>query len=343
LIGLCKTAPGVGNLELREFPRPDIGDGEVLIRVEATGICGSDLHILNWDTKVTMRPPVIIGHEFCGSIAETGRGVKGLKTGDRVTAEPTFQVCGQCIHCHSGFYNLCSERKVLGFAINGAFAEFVRVPSSRVHRLPDNVDFHTGAITEPLACCVHGLYELTGITADDFAVVSGPGTIGLLCLGLLKAAGARVILIGTEVDAERLKLGMNLGADQTLNLADQDAVQRVMELTDGNGADLVVECSGSAAAASLGLELVRKRGKYTQMGLFGKPINLDFERIAYKEIQVVGSFAQKWSAWNRALSLMDQKKVNLVPLVSDVLPLKDWQTGFEKLNSKLGLKVILTP
>ena len=343
MIGLCKTAAGVGHLELCEFPRPEAGDADVLIRVEAAGICGSDLHILNWDTKVAMKPPVIIGHEFSGTIAAAGRGVKGLRAGDRVTAEPTYSVCGWCRYCRSGFYNLCAERQVLGFAVNGAFAELVRVPASRVHSLPDSVSFRAAAMTEPLACCVHGLYELTGLTADEVAVVSGPGTIGLLCLQVLKAAGVRVILVGTEVDARRLELGRELGADHTIDLGEASALDKVLTLTDGNGADLVVECSGAAAAADLGLQLVRKRGKYTQMGMFGKPVSLDFERIAYKEIQVVGSFAQKWSAWKRALSLMGRQRVRLEPLVSDVLPLADWEAGFDRFSRKLGLKVILTP
>jgi L-iditol 2-dehydrogenase len=323
------------------------GPREVLIAVQAAGICGSDLHIYNWDTKVKMAPPVIIGHEFCGTIVELGTEAEGeidtLNIGDRVTAEPTFKVCGSCRYCQSGFYNLCAERQVLGFAADGAFAEFVRVPAKRVHALPDNVEDLAGAMIEPFACCVHGLYELTGVVANDFAVVSGPGAMGLLAVQLLREAGARVLVIGTAADEQRLALARTLGADLTLNVEQTDVLQEVLELSGGAGADLIAECSGAPAAAELGIDIVRKRGKYLQLGLFGKPITLDFEKIAYKELQIFGSFAQKWSAWKTALSLLDQGKIQLVPLVSDVLPLTDWQLGFEKLNKKTGLKIVLTP
>jgi len=150
MIALRKTAPGEGHLELQEVPRPVRAPGEVLIQVAAAGICGSDLKILNWDTKVTLAPPVTIGHEFSGTVVEAAADSGGLKPGDRVTAEPTYRVCGRCLHCQAGFYNLCAERKVLGFAVDGAFAEYVRVPAGRVHPLPSNVSFHAGALTEPL-------------------------------------------------------------------------------------------------------------------------------------------------------------------------------------------------
>jgi L-iditol 2-dehydrogenase len=342
LIALRKTSPGAGHLELCEVPRPVPADGEVLVRVAATGICGSDLHILNWDTKVTMAPPVTIGHEFSGTVAEVAGDGAGLKPGDRVTGEPTYRVCGNCLHCRSGAYNLCPQRKVLGFAADGAFAEFVRVPAGRLHLLPARVDFRVGAMSEPLACCVHGLYELTGITPGELAVVSGPGAIGQLCAQLLKAAGACVAVIGTGADAERLALARRLGADYTFS-SEQDPASSVAELTGGVGADVVVECSGAGAAAAMGLELVRRGGKYTQMGMFGRPISVDFERIAYKEIRVVGSFAQKWSAWKRGLQLLGEGRLRLEALVSDVLPLGDWQKGFDRMAAKQGFKILLAP
>ncbi len=343
MIALCKVAAGVGNVEIRDVPRPLPAFDEVLIRVKAAGICGSDLKIYNWDTQVRMAPPVIMGHEFCGVVEELGSETGSLKIGDRVTAEPTYSVCGRCYHCHSGFYNLCVERKVLGFAVDGAFAQHIRVPEGRVHRLPENVDFWAGAMTEPLACCVHGVYELGRVTAGDLAVVSGPGAIGLICVQLLKLAGARVLVTGTQADAERLALAKKLGADYAINCNGTDILQTIRDLTGGLGADMVVECSGSQEAADSGLNLIRKRGCYVQVGLFGRPVMLDFEKVAYKEIQVTGSFAQKWSAWKTSLLLMAEKKVHLNPLVSDVLPLLEWSNGFDKLNSKQGLKIILTP
>jgi L-iditol 2-dehydrogenase len=343
MIAVCKTGTGKGHVELREVPRPTASAEEVLIRVEAAGICGSDLHIYDGDTQVTLVPPVIMGHELAGVIEETGAAVKGFSAGERVTAEPTFSACGHCPYCATGFYNLCAERRVLGYAADGAFARFVKVPHTRVHRLPDNVDFTSGALTEPLACCVHGVYEGTGVAANELAVVMGPGAIGLLCLQLLRNAGARTIVVGTAADAQRLGVARALGADATVDVSRDDARTSVMAASGGAGADLVVECSGAEQAAALGLELARKQGRYAQLGLFGRPIQLDFEKVAYKELRVTGSFAQKQSAWHTALSLMASGRVQMAPLITDTLPLSDWQVGFQRARDKSGLKIILLP
>jgi L-iditol 2-dehydrogenase len=190
---------------------------------------------------------------------------------------------------------------------------------------------------------VHALYEGVGVTANDLAVVIGPGAIGLLVLQLLRNAGARTIVIGTAADAQRLSLARTLGADTALDVSREDALQAVAKASDGMGADLVVECSGAEPAAALGLDLARKQGRYAQVGLFGRPIRLDFEKVAFKELRVTGSFAQKWSAWRTSLQLMAEERVRLAPLVTDILPLDDWQAGFQRFREKKGVKLILTP
>jgi L-iditol 2-dehydrogenase len=212
-----------------------------------------------------------------------------------------------------------------------------------LHRLPENVDFSEGALTEPLACCVHGVVELTGIDPGEVVVISGPGTLGLFAMQLAKASGARVMVIGTSVDTGRLRTARELGADYTVNLDEEDPFPLVHGLTERLGADLLVECSGVPAAASAGIKLVRKGGRYTQMGLFGTPISIDFEKIAYKELRVTGSFAQRWTAWKKALSLVSQGKVKIAPLISDVIPLSRWEEAFEKFEAKEGLKILLDP
>ncbi len=341
--GLFKTAPGEGNMELRSVPEPKPGPGEVLIEVKAAGICGSDLHIYHWDINFKLKPPVVIGHEYAGEIVEIGPDVEGWSVGDRVTAEPSAIVCGTCRYCRTGSYNLCPERRVQGYWVNGAFAEYTVMPAHRLHRLPANVDFRTGSLVEPLACCVHGVLELTGVSANDFVVVTGPGAIGLLCAQLAKAEGGRVMVIGTSADSHRLQKAMELGADYVLDLQAEDAVQRIRELTEGYGADVVLECSGAPAAADLGLDLVRKQGKFTQMGLYGKPITVDFEKIAYKELKVTGSMAQRWTAWRWSLQLLEQEKVDVLSLVSDVFPLSEWKAAFDRFENKGGLKIGFDP
>lgn len=341
--GLFKTAPGDGNMEIRdtEIPRP--GPGQVLLEVKAAGICGSDLHIYHWNIAYKMNPPMIAGHEFSGVIAECGEGVEGWEPGARVTAEPSAIICGECRYCRTGAYNLCAERRVMGYWVNGVFAEYVTADARRLHRLPDTIGFDEGALTEPFACCVHGVHELTGIEAGDFVAITGPGAIGLLCAQLAKAEGAVVAVIGTDADRARLAAAKALGADYCFSLDGTDPVQAIQDLTEGYGADVVLECSGAAPAAAMGLELARRQGKYTQVGLFGKPITLDFERIAYKELKVTGTISQRWTAWKRAIALMAQRKVNLKAVISDKFPLTEWKAAFDKFEAKEGLKILLDP
>ena len=341
--GLFKTAPGSGNMELRDIEIPRPGPGEVLVEVMSAGICGSDLHIYHWNIGYKMNPPMIIGHEFSGIIAEIGERVEGWEKGARVTAEPSAIICGECRYCRTGAYNMCADRLVLGYWVNGGFAEYVVVDAQRLHRLPDTVSFDEGALTEPLACCVHGVHELTGIEVGDSVAVLGPGAIGLICAQLAKAEGAEVTVIGTGADRERLAAAKSLGMDHCVNLEEQDPVKFAMELTGNEGMDVVLECSGAEKAAALGLEIVRRQGKYTQIGLFGKPITIDFERIAYKELRVTGSLGQRWTAWKRAIKIMAQGRVNLKAVTSEKYPLTQWKAAFEKFESKGALKILLDP
>jgi L-iditol 2-dehydrogenase len=227
--------------------------------------------------------------------------------------------------------------------VNGCFAEYVVIGAHRLHRLPDSVTFDEGALTEPLACCVHGVHELTGIEAGDFVAVTGPGAIGLICAQLAKAAGAQVMVIGTSNDRERLATAKALGVDYCVNLEEQDPVAIALDFSEGEGVDVVLECSGAESAAALGLEIVRRLGKYSQIGLFGKPITIDFERIAYKELKVTGSLGQRWTAWKRSLRIMEQGKVNLKAIISDKFPLTQWKIAFDKFEARDGLKILLDP
>ncbi len=341
--GLFKTAPGPGNLELRETEVPRPGPGQVLVEVKAAGICGSDLHIYHWDIAFAMKPPMIIGHEFSGVIAELGQGVEGWKPGDRVTAEPSAIICGECRYCRTGAYNLCASRRVMGYWVNGVFAEFVVVGAHRLHRLPESVGFAEGALTEPLACCVHAVHELTGVEVGDFVAVTGPGAIGLLCAQLARAEGAEVMMVGTGADRDRLAVARTLGIEHCVNLEETDPLEYAREHTEGYGADIVFECAGAAPAAALGIELARKQGRYTQVGLFGRPITLDFERIAYKELVVTGSLAQRYTAWKRTIRIMQLGKVDLGAVISHSFPLSRWKEAFDRFEAKSGLKILLDP
>ena len=338
---LVKYQRGDGFMEIREVPEPSAGKGEIKIDVRATGICGSDLHIYHDDAVVPIQPPVITGHEFSGVIAEIGAGVTGWKVGDRAVSETAYRVCGACEPCMTGFYNLCNQRQTIGFWANGAFTNYTVVPAHRVHALPDHTDFVAGALMEPLACVVHAALELTQITAGDIVLVSGPGAIGLSAVQIAKAQGAVVIASGTTQDRKRLELAQTLGADVIIDVMQQPLLDEIQTLTNGRGVDVVLECSGSEKAANDAILSVKKRGKYTQIGLFGRSITVDIEKICFKEIQFTGSLASKWTSWKKALQLVTQEKVQLAPLVSDVLPLTEWEQAFKMFESRQGLKLSL--
>jgi L-iditol 2-dehydrogenase len=320
-----------------------VGPGQVKVEVKAAGVCGSDLHIYHDLIAIAIEPPVIMGHEFSGTVAELGPGVENIQVGDRVTCETTAWACGACLQCRLGHYNMCAQRKVLGYAVDGCFAPLCVVNHKQVHRLPENVDFLSGALTEPLACAVHAVLELSSPVAGDLVMLTGPGPVGLLCLQLVKAAGASAIVCGSAQDGERLALARKLGADLTVDVENEDALEIVQERTGGQGVDLFLECAGAPQAARLGLEATRRGGQYTQVGLFPGPFELKFDLIAYKELNVTGSLGQRWTSWQRALSLMAEGRADPGSLVSHVLPLTEWREAFRLVEERGGLKVVLEP
>ncbi|AOQ22914.1 D-arabitol-phosphate dehydrogenase [Moorella thermoacetica] len=340
LKAVVKEKKGVGNIVYREVSEPVPGVGEIKVEVQAAGICGTDIHI--YHDRFRYNPPVVLGHEFSGVVVEVGEGVKNFQIGDRVTAEAPARICGSCVYCRTGDYNLCSNRLGLGWGVNGCFAKYCVVEEKMAHKIPGNVSFKAGALCEPLACVIHGI-ELTGIRAGDVVVVAGPGPIGLLTLQAAKAEGARVIITGTSVDGERLQMAEQLGADYIINIEEKDLLNEVKSLTRGYGADVVLECSGNQASVNTCFEVIKKGGKYTQVGLFGKPITLDFEKVATKELKVTGVQSQKWTAWERALKLLEAGKIKLEPLVTGEYSMADWEAAFKAFESKQGLKTVMYP
>ena len=267
---LMKVAPGPGNLELRELPEPEPRPGEAVVRVVATGICGSDLHIQDDEYKVV--PPVVIGHETAGMVVAVGEGVANVKPGDLVTSQTTISTCGTCELCLSGRTNLCPERRWLGGHVNGGFASLFRVPARNLLHLPAGVTCEAAALTEPLACCVHGVLEVGLPALGDrsrrnlTAVISGPGPIGLLCAQVARAAGARVIVLGTSADGARFALAQRLGLMETVDVQRRDPATAVAELTDGRGPDLVVEAAGAAASLDQCFTLAPRGGADRRAG-----------------------------------------------------------------------------
>jgi L-iditol 2-dehydrogenase len=341
--GLVKFARGKGNVEIREVPEPSPKTGQVKVEVKAAGICGSDIHILHDQIVQPIHPPFIMGHEFSGVVTEVGPDVPFWKEGDRVTAEPAFSVCERCEYCRTGQYHMCWERKGFGFWHDGAFAKYIVVPEKRVHKLPDHVDFVSGALCEPLAVAAHSVVELTPIRPGDLILVTGVGAIGLLVAQVAKSMGGRVILAGTSADQDRFRIAGTLGFKDFINVQTDNWEAYTKDFTSGKGIDVVLECSGSSEAVRIGLSVIKKKGFYTQIGLFGKPFEINFEIIAFKEITLQGSISHPWPSWDMAIRMLTNGTVQTRPLVTDILPLDQWQDGFAKFENKKGMKILLVP
>lgn len=338
---LVKTARGPGNLEIRDMPEPVCGDHGVKIEVQACGVCGTDIHILK--DEFPTNPPVIIGHEFCGRVVETGPKATRFKTGDRVTAENVCIHCGECYMCRTGHYAICVNRGAQGLNIDGAFARYIVCEERNVYRIPDSISYEEGALSEPMVCSVHAVLDQTRVGAGDLVLVAGPGAIGLITAQAVKAGGGKVILSGTTADRERFALARELGVDRTVDVLTEDLAAVVRDMSGGDGADVFIECSGAAPAVDAGIALLKKRGRYTQVGLFGKKVAVDLDSLVVKEIAMRGSMSHTWNAWKRGLDLVARGKIRLKPLITSVYTIDMWEQAFREFEERKGIKILLKP
>jgi L-iditol 2-dehydrogenase len=338
---VVKTKRGEGNVEYMDYPEQDPGPGEVKVRVEAAGICGTDIHILH-DEFLSL-PPVVMGHEFSGCVVGLGPQVKRFGMGERVTAEVPAYACGSCLYCKTGSVNLCDNRRGVGWSVNGCFAEFIVVEEGQLHAIPDRLSYEEGALLEPLACCVHGVIELTDIKAGDTVYVSGPGPVGILTAQVAAAEGARVVVGGTSADSRRLELASGLGVHRTVDVEREDPIAILRDLTDGLGADVVVECAGAMPAIRKSIDIVRRGGLVTQIGLSGRSVELEIDKLVRKEVRLQGVFSANWRSWEYAIRLVEQGRVSLTPVISHRLPLSEWCEGLSMAERREGLKVLLMP
>jgi len=331
-------------LEIADLPTPAAGADEVLIRVGACGICGSDVH--GYDGSSGRRiPPIVMGHEAAGRIAAVGAGVTGLVEGDRVTFDSTIY-CGACGYCQRGEVNLCDHRQVLGVSCGdysraGAFAEFVAVPARVVYKLPESISFAEAAMLEAVAVAIHGV-SLAKITADSTALVVGAGTIGVLTLQALRAAGCRRVFV-SDVDATRLKLAKELGATDVL-LADQDVVTRIVQRTGGVGVDVSIEAVGRNETVGASIASVRKGGTVVLVGNITPEVTLPLQKVVTRQLRLQGSCASA-GEYPQAIELMARAAIRVKPLITAIAPLAEGPQWFERLYAREPnlLKVVLTP
>ena len=343
---VVKAGPSPG-VEVREVGLPVPQPGEVLVRVEAAGICGSDVHIYEWTPGyefLTPYFPLTLGHEFAGEIVESR--VNSFRVGEKVTSE-TGRICGKCFFCKQGKGVLCSMRTSfgrIGLERNGAMAEYVAVHEDCLHRIPPGVSPEEAAVTEPAAVAL-GAVELARFYPGDVVVILGPGPIGLLILQMCKALGAgKVAVFGQEADRPRLRLAETLGADFTLISGNEDSYQKVMDLTEGMGAGVVFEVSGSPAAAVSGLQILRRAGEMILVGIYPGPIPVDATHQMVRQMKSIkGSYGGASLDWDRVLTLVAAGKLHITPLISDILPLERAPAGFEAVLRKEALKILLRP
>ena len=333
------------HLELIDLERPDPGPADLLIRVKACGICGSDVH--GYDGSTGRRiPPIVMGHEAAGVVAATGSAVKRFRPGDRVTFDSTVY-CGECFFCLRGQQNLCDNRQVLGvscgeFRRYGAFAEYVVVPERISYRLPDQVPYAHAALIEAISVAVHAV-SLTPIFLNDTAVVVGSGMIGLLIVQALKISNCgRVIAI--DVDDAKLEAARGLGADEAVNSRTTNAHERVLHLTGGRGADVALEAVGATDPIRTAIDSVRKGGAVTLVGNLSPQVQIPLQVVVSRQIKLLGSCASS-GEYPVCLDLLAKRSIQVEPMISAQAPLEEGPRWFERLYQKEPnlMKVILEP
>jgi L-iditol 2-dehydrogenase len=302
----------------------------VVLDVVAAGICGTDLHI--YDGEYPSVPPVTMGHEVSGVVAQLGETVDPAWRGARVVTETYFSTCGQCEWCRGARPNLCADRRAIGSHVVGGFAPRLLVPARNLHRIPDWLDGRAAAMAEPLACCCHSLLDPDRIAEGTRVLVVGPGPVGLLAAQVARAEGGDVHVRGMPRDVARLAVAAALGFETSTT--DHGAVGEF---------DVVVECSGHEAGMSFAIESVARAGRYVQIGLAGKPVSLPFDIVCFRELTVTSGFASTPTSWTQALQLIEARQVALEPLLSEAVPLEEWEQAFAATRSGAGIKYVLVP
>ncbi len=333
--------PGV---ELQRVPVPEPGPEEVLVRVKATAICGTDLHIAQWNAwaqNAGIRLPLVMGHEFSGDVAGVGSRVRALKPGDYVAGE-THIPCGECYQCRNGLPHICKNLKLFGVHRDGCFAEYATIPERCAYRVPAAIPPRIAAMLEPLGTSLRAVLELD--VSGGSVVVIGCGPIGLFAVASAKALGASCI-IGLDVLEERLALAKRVGCDISLNPRQQDVADRVLGATGGVGADAIVEASGNAAALEGAFAYLRKGGRCALVGLPSAPVRLNVGAdVVFKEATIVGIHGREmFRTWTRMQQLLERGLLNVDPIVTHEMPLEQYEEGLALLEAGEGGKVILVP
>jgi threonine 3-dehydrogenase len=330
-------------LSFESAPVPTIGAADVLVRVKTASICGTDLHIYGWDrwSQGRIKPPLTLGHEFCGVVERVGEDVTALKAGDFVSAEMHVN-CGHCHQCRLGEAHICQNLRIIGIDQDGAFAEFVKIPASNIWKLDPAIPEHYGAILDPLGNAVHTV--LAGPIAGQTVLVTGCGPIGLMSIAVAKACGSSTVF-ATETNENRRAMAKKMGADVVLNPAAEDAVARILAETNGTGVDALLEMSGNPTAIQQGFKALRAGGRASLLGIPTENVPLDLVNdVIFKGATVQGIYGRRmYETWVQMTALLKAGRLNLEPLFGEREPLDKFENAFAKLQGGLAGKILLYP
>jgi L-iditol 2-dehydrogenase len=332
-------APEPGSVEIREKEKPAYGEEDVLLEVAAVGVCGSDLHQWTSSHSWPVNYPVVLGHEFSGRIAETGKAVKRWKEGDRVVSETAAVIDPDNPMTRRGLYNLDTTRKGFGYGVDGAMTRYVRVPARCLHAVPDQLALERACLTEPCSVAWNSVINNTRLTPGDRVIVLGPGTIGILCAAVAKLAGAEVAIVGLEADRHRLNIAATAyGCTPIVGDATDWAKER-----DGLGADVIIDAAGVSATLKAAMQLVRPAGWITKVGWGPQPLNFSLDPLVQKNVTLQGSFSHNWPVWERVLAMLTSGALNVEPIVGGQWPLQQWHEAFDKMHRGEVVKSVLIP
>ena len=330
-------------LSMETAPVPSIGPTDVLVRVKTASICGTDLHIYGWDrwSQGRIKPPVTLGHEFCGVVERVGEEVTAVKACDFVSAEMHVN-CGHCHQCRLGEAHICQNLRIIGIDQDGAFAEFVKIPASNIWKLDVAIPEHYGAILDPLGNAVHTV--LAGPIAGQTVLVTGCGPIGLMAIAVAKACGSSTVF-ATETNEHRRAMAKKMGADVGINPAAEDAVARILGETNKTGVDVLLEMSGNPAAIQQGFKSLRAGGRASLLGIPTENVPLDLVNdVIFKGATVQGIYGRRmYGTWVQMTALLKAGRLNLEPLFGERTTLDKFESAFSLLQGGLAGKILLYP
>lgn len=348
---IVKYGYGKFETEIRDVPVPKIGDDDVLLEVKAAGVCGSDIAFDNGGHANLLNPPVILGHEFSGVIAEVGKNVTEWKLGERVVSDNTGTVCGKCYACSTSEYLSCPERLGLGYGMDGGFAKYVRIvgatlkvfPNSLM-RIPAQMSFEEAAIMDPCCNGYMAVIQESKFMPGDYGAVFGLGALGQFSIQALKVAGAaKIFAICLSADEHRFDLALKNGVTDLI-IADQVNVQQtISELTNGEGVSLAVDCAGVAAVLRQAIDIVRPGGEIVKIGYDEKPVGFSLDPMIDKAVSIKGHFGYNWLTWRNVMNLVVAGKIDLKSMITHRMKLSEFRAAFDLVRERKAIKIILYP